>query len=341
MDMYNWIDKVIYSDKKPMPLLSYPATNYLYITVKELVDSSSQQAIGMRLIADHYDMLASVSYMDLSVEAEAFGAQVVFQPGEVPTVTGRLLQSAQDVADLKVPGLDAARVPQYLKAIRIASGKLASDQDSEKPLSAAPLYGGCIGPFSLAGRLYDMTELMMAMFMEPDTVHALLEKCTAFLLEYVRAIKAAGAGGVVMAEPASGLLSGEDCTVYSSDYVKRIVDDVQDDSFAVILHNCGNQGQCTLSMAGTGAAALHFGNAIDMAGVLEQVPQDIAVMGNVDPVGIMKMALPAKVREAVMELRAKAAGHPNFVLSTGCDVPPATPQHNIDAFFAAAASSAN
>ena len=322
-----------------MPVMTHPGIDLIGKDVLDAVRDGQVHADAILALRRKYPgAAASTTIMDLSVEAEAFGAQVVFQPGEVPTVTGRLLQSAQDVADLKVPGLDAARVPQYLKAIRIASGKLASDQDSEKPLSAAPLFGGCIGPFSLAGRLYDMTELMMAMFMEPDTVHALLEKCTAFLLEYVRAIKAAGAGGVVMAEPASGLLSGEDCTVYSSDYVKRIVDDVQDDSFAVILHNCGNQGQCTLSMAGTGAAALHFGNAIDMAGVLEQVPQDIAVMGNVDPVGIMKMALPAKVREAVMELRAKAAGHPNFVLSTGCDVPPATPQHNIDAFFAAAAT---
>ncbi len=320
-----------------MPVMTHPGIDLIGKDVLDAVRDGQVHADAILALRRKYPgAAASTTIMDLSVEAEAFGAQVVFQPGEVPTVTGRLLQSAQDVADLKVPGLDAARVPQYLKAIRIASGKLASDQDSEKPLSAAPLFGGCIGPFSLAGRLYDMTELMMAMFMEPDTVHALLEKCTAFLLEYVRAIKAAGAGGVVMAEPASGLLSGEDCTVYSSDYVKRIVDDVQDDSFAVILHNCGNQGQCTLSMAGTGAAALHFGNAIDMAGVLEQVPQDIAVMGNVDPVGIMKMALPAKVREVVMELRAKAAGHPNFVLSTGCDVPPATPQHNIDAFFAAA-----
>ena len=322
-----------------MPVMTHPGIDLIGKDVLDAVRDGQVHADAILALRRKYPCAAaSTTIMDLSVEAEAFGAQVVFQPGEVPTVTGRLLQSAQDVADLKVPGLDAARVPQYLKAVRIASEKLASDQDSEKPVSAAPLFGGCIGPFSLAGRLYDMTELMMAMFMEPDTVHALLEKCTAFLLEYVRAIKAAGAGGVVMAEPASGLLSGEDCTVYSSDYVKRIVDDVQDDSFAVILHNCGNQGQCTESMAGTGAAALHFGNAIDMAGVLEQVPQDIAVMGNVDPVGIMKMALPAKVRETVMELRAKAAGHPNFVLSTGCDVPPATPQHNIEAFFAAAAT---
>lgn len=310
-----------------MPVMTHPGIEIIGKDVLDAVRDGHIHAKSVVALRKRYPLsAASTTIMDLSVEAEAFGAQVVFQPGEVPTVTGRLLQSAQDVENLQVPDLTAGRIPEYLKANHMAAMELD-----------CPLFGGCIGPFSLAGRLYDMTELMMAMFMEPETAHALLEKCTAFLLKYVKAIKEAGASGVVMAEPASGLLSGDDCTTFSSVYVKRIVDEVQDDSFAVILHNCGNQGQCTQSMVSTGAAALHFGNIIDMAGVLAEVPEDVAVMGNVDPVGVIKMALPAKVREEVIKLKTMAAGHGNFVLSTGCDVPPAAPMHNIAAFFAAAA----
>ncbi len=315
-------------DKMPvMPVMTHPGIEIIGKDVLDAVRDGLMHANSVVALRKRYPMsAASTTIMDLSVEAEAFGASVVFAPGEVPTVTGRLLESASDVEALQAPGLDAGRVPEYLKANRLAAGELD-----------CPLFGGCIGPFSLAGRLYDMTELMMAMFTEPETVHALLEKCTDFILKYVRAIKESGASGVVMAEPASGLLSGEDCTTYSSDYVKRIVNEVQDDTFAVVLHNCGNQGQCTQSMVSTGAAALHFGNAIDMAGVLAEVPEDIAVMGNVDPVGIMKMAMPARVREEVLKLKALAAGHSNFILSTGCDVPPSAPAHNIAAFYNAAA----
>ena len=320
-----------------MPVMTHPGIDLIGKDVLDAVRDGQVHADAILALRRKYPgAAASTTIMDLSVEAEAFGAQVVFQPGEVPTVTGRLLQSAQDVADLKVPGLDAARVPQYLKAIRIASGKLASDQDSEKPLSAAPLFGGCIGPFSLAGRLYDMTELMMAMYIEPDTAHLLLQKCTDFILSYVKAIKEAGASGVIMAEPASGLLSNDDCAQFSSAYVRQIVSAVQDDTFAVVLHNCGNQGQCTDAMVASGAAALHFGNAIDMAGVLSSVPRDIAVMGNVDPVGVMKFGTPQQVAESVLALKQLSAGHDNFVLSTGCDVPPATPEANIDAFYESA-----
>lgn len=310
-----------------LPVMTHPGIEIIGKDVLDAVRDGQVHADAVLALRKRYPMsAASTTIMDLSVEAEAFGANVVFAPGEVPTVTGRLLESAADVEALQVPGLDAGRVPEYLKANRLAVRQLD-----------CPLLGGCIGPFSLAGRLYDMTELMMAMFTEPETVHALLEKCTAFLLDYVKAVKAAGASGVVMAEPASGLLSGDDCTTYSSDYVKRIVAEVQDDTFAVVLHNCGNQGQCTGSMVGTGAAALHFGNVIDMAGVLAEVPGDIAVMGNVDPVGVMKMAMPDRVREEVRKLKTLALGHGNFVLSTGCDVPPSAPMHNIAAFFGAAA----
>ncbi|MBR4842525.1 MAG: uroporphyrinogen decarboxylase family protein [Bacteroidaceae bacterium] len=309
-----------------MPIMTHPGIELIGRKVIDAVTDGQVHSDAVFALRKAYPQsAASTTIMDLSVEAQAFGAEIVFEDNSVPTVTGRLLSSAQDVGALVIPSLDKGRLPEYLKAVRLSASRLE-----------VPLFGGCIGPFSLAGRLYDMTELMMAMYIEPDTAHALLRKCSAFLLGYVKAIKDAGASGVVMAEPAAGLLSDTDCMQYSSAYVKEIVDAVQDDRFAVILHNCGNQGQCTESMIATGAAALHFGNAIDLAGVLSQVPADIAVMGNVDPVGIMKMGTPKQVHEAVEKLKALAAGHNNFVLSTGCDVPPYAPEENIAAFFDAA-----
>ena len=113
-----------------------------------------------------------------------------------------------------------------------------------------------------------MTEIMMAIYTEPQTATLLLEKCTEFLLSYCQAIKATGVAGVVMAEPAAGLLSDEDCFQYSSLYVKQIIEAVQDDSFAVILHNCGNTGHCTPAMLKTGAKGYHFGNKADMVEAL-------------------------------------------------------------------------
>ena len=171
---------------------------------------------------------------------------------------------------------------------------------------------------------------------DKEAAHELLRKCTEFILKYVTALKATGVEGVVMAEPAAGLLSDADCQTFSSDYVKRIVDAVQDDGFIVVLHNCGNTGHCTKAMVRTGAKALHIGNKCDMLAALADMPDDVLLMGNLDPVGIFKMSQPETVAQATKELIEKTMDHRNVVISTGCDTPPHCPMENINAFFNAA-----
>ena len=76
--MMNWVDEIIAADrKKGLPVLSFPAVQKMGITVKELINSSDLQAQAMKTVADETpDSAASVSFMDLSVEAEAFGSRV-------------------------------------------------------------------------------------------------------------------------------------------------------------------------------------------------------------------------------------------------------------------------
>ena len=68
-------------------------------------------------------------------------------------------------------------------------------------------YFPAIGPFSLAGRLVGVSDVMVFCYTEPDMVHSVMEKATAFVTNYINAYKASGANGVLMAEPLTGLLS--------------------------------------------------------------------------------------------------------------------------------------
>ena len=327
-NMKAWLTDMIGADKKvPLPILSFPSVSLLGITVRELISDSARQAEGMKLVAERVNAAAAVSLMDLSVEAECFGATVRVSDEEVPTIVGRLVNDEDEANALVVPEVGAARSGLYVDSIRKAV-ELITDR---------PVLAGIIGPFSLAARLLDVTEIMMDCYDEPDMVHIVLEKCTAFLIEYAKAYKAAGADGIMMAEPVSGLLSPALEEEFSSPYVKQIVDAVQDDEFAVIYHNCGdNTLRMTESMLSTGAAAYHFGNAIDMAEMMAKMPADVVVMGNVDPAGVLRQGTPEIVREATLEVMNKCRSYPNFVISSGCDIPPATPWENIEAFFAAA-----
>ncbi|MGI6029085.1 MAG: uroporphyrinogen decarboxylase family protein [Candidatus Heteroscillospira sp.] len=328
MDMYNWIDRVIYGEKKPLPVLTYPAAQLLCITVKELVESSSYQSMGMRLIADRYNMPAALAYMDLSVEAEAFGAHTVYGVDEVPTIIGKLVSGEEDADKLAVPEVGAGRTGVCVDTIRKAC-KLIHDR---------PVIAGCIGPFSLAGRLMNVNDIMVSCYTDPDTVHKVLKKATAFIIKYIKALKTAGASGVMMAEPLAGLLSPELMQEFSSDYVKRIVAEVQDKHFIVVYHNCGSAvNQLTDEIISTGCRAYHFGERADMELMLSRIPENCLVMGNISPSAVFNNNTPEEMRRAVIRLLDKCAGHPNFILSSGCDIPPYTDFDNVDMFFQTAA----
>ena len=327
-NMKQWLTDMIGEGRKiPLPILSFPSVSLMEITVRELISDSDRQAEGMKLVAERVNAAAAVSLMDLSVEAECFGATIRISDDEVPTVVGRLIHDEDEANALEVPAVGAARSGLYVDSIRKAV-ELITDR---------PVLAGIIGPFSLAARLLDVTEIMMDCYDEPDMVHIVLEKCTAFLIEYAKAYKAAGANGIMMAEPVSGLLSPALEEEFSSPYVKQIVDAVRDENFAVIYHNCGdNVLRMTESILSTGADAYHFGNSIDMADMMAKMPSDVVVMGNVDPAGVLRQGTPETVRAATLEVMSKCCSYPNFVISSGCDIPPATPWTNLEAFFAAA-----
>ena len=324
MNMKQWVADVIQRlDVTALPVMTHPGIELNGHTVREAVSNGRVHYEAVMTLTKRYNSVAAATIMDLTTEAEAFGAEIAFSDEAVPAVVGHMLPDVESINRLQVPSLSAGRIPQYLKANLLAAREIID----------RPLFAGCIGPFSLAGRLYDMSGIMMLIYENPDAAHTLLAKCTQFIEKYCQALKQTGANGVMMAEPAAGLMSNDDCLNFSSAYVKYIVNKVQDENFIVILHNCGNTGQCTQAMVSTGAAAYHFGNKCKMEEVIKDVPSTALAMGNIDPVSIFKDGMPFQMRQTVTDLLEKMRPYPNFVLSSGCDTPPLTPLANIDAFF--------
>lgn len=326
MDMYQWINDLIQSGKrKALPVMTYPGLHLVKMNVKDVITSGKNQFRCIEVLSKKYPSIAAVTIMDLSVEAEAFGSRIKFSDNEVPAVTNRIVENMDSALKLKIPVVGDGRTKAYLDAAKKASENIKD----------RPVFGGMIGPFSLAGRLMDMTEIMFAMTDEPEVVHTILEKCTIFLTEYAKAFKEHGSNGIIVAEPAAGLLPPDKCHEFSSSYVKRIVEAVQDESFIVILHNCGKTVKQVDSMVSTGARCLHFGNAVDMKDILPQVPSDRVAFGNIEPAGVFRNGTTKDMKNKVTSLLEDMKPYRNFVISSGCDVPPGTPLENADAFFEA------
>ena len=325
-DMKAWAAALAQS-RRPLPLLSFPSAQLIGASVFEITHNADKQTEGILAVAQRTPAAAAVCMMDLSLEAEAFGCKLTASEHEVPTVTDILVSDEDEAQALEIPAVGAGRTSLYIKAAGDAKAKIHD----------RPVLAGIIGPFSLAGRLMDVTEALVNCIADPDFVLAVLDKVTPFLISYAQAYKDAGIDGIVMAEPLAGLLSPAQEKEFSAPYVKAIIDAVQDDNFIVIYHNCGpNIAHMTDSLAKNGAAAYHFGDAIDLVTMLEKMPADRPVCGNISPVAQFLNGTPESMRTAVLDLHRACESYPNFVLSSGCDIPPAAKWENIDAFFAAA-----
>jgi len=324
-NMHEWVQEILNSTKRvAFPLMPYIGLELTGKKVLDVVKDGQSQGECIKAVAAKYPSAASITIMDLSVEAEAFGSTIRFAENEVPTAIGAIVDNVNTANALKVPRVGDGRTGEYIRAASLAANAITD----------RPVFGCHIGPFSLAARLCGMTEIMVKIRKEPEMTHAVLDKCTDFLVEYAKAYKNTGISGIVIAEPAAGLISPAQCETFSSKYVVRIVSAVQDESFMVILHNCGNTTKLVPAMLKTGAMGIHFGNAVDMVQIMPQVPASVIAFGNINPV-LFRNGSATEIREKTAELLHAMGKYPNFVMSSGCDIPPGTPPDNINAFFEA------
>jgi len=313
------------SGRLALPIATYPALALTGVKVSDIVTNPQAQYDAQAALRQRHHSPFALSAMDLSAEAEAFGCTIAMSDSEIPTVTGRLVTSLEQAEQLAVPQPGDRRTSVYLEAVRRLS-----------KLSGEPfVFSGCIGPFSLAARLVGVSEAMELTIADPELMHTLLGKSAAFLTAYLQAFRAAGAHGVIMAEPAAGLLSPRALSAFSSAYVRRIAAEAGGDSFSIVLHNCAAKLLHLPAILESGLQAFHFGAPMDLAGALNQVPPEVVLCGNLDPTGVFVQLPPSAVAARAAQLLSATTMHRNFVISSGCDLPPTTPLANVDALYEA------
>lgn len=306
-----------------LPIAVYPALALTGATVRDIVTDPRAQFEAQAALHQRYGLPFALSAMDLSLEAQAFGCAVIMSDTEIPTVTGRLVTSQEQAQQLVVPQPGDGRTYVALETVT-----------SLCRLPGAPIVlGGCIGPFSLAARLVGVSEAMELTIAEPDFLHTLLDKATSFLSAYLSAFRDVGAAGIIMAEPAAGLLSPRGLAQFSSAYIRRLGAEHSRRDFTLILHNCAAKLLHLPAVLETGLTAFHFGAPMDIVAALEKVPAETVLCGNLDPTAVFAQSSAEEMTAIAGRLLAATAGKKNFVLSSGCDVPPTATIANLDAFF--------
>jgi len=74
-----------------------------------------------------------------------------------------------------------------------------------------------------------------------------------------------------------------------------------------------------------------------MREMLPLIPKTIVVAGNIDPAGQFKNGTVESIKAETRKLLEACSKYPNFLISSGCDIPPLAKWENIEAFFATVA----
>ena len=176
----------------------------------------------------------------------------------------------------------------------------------------------------------------MATLMRPEELAEVCRFTTAKILEYTRWLIAAGAQVICILEPSAVMLGPDQFEQFSAGYVRHINNSCKYTGVATVYHTCGNTMHLVGKMVESGVDAVSLDSVdagVDLPAVAQALPAEVMVIGNINPTGALLRGRPADVEAEVTELLQRMAPYPNFVLSTGCDLPQETPLENIHAFM--------
>jgi uroporphyrinogen-III decarboxylase len=93
-------------------------------------------------------------------------------------------------------------------------------------------------------------------------------------------------------------------------------------------------------MAATSADVLEIDHLVDLREACRIVGPDVALWGNLDPVGLLAQSRPERVERIARQTLEvmEECGHRRFVLSSGCTLALETPEANLRAMLEAARS---
>lgn len=311
------------------PLVGFPGVNMTRCTIKLAQQNYGEHFKVLRAVAEAFKPDVIFPLMDLAVEANALGRFTLFPQTDSAVVPKSLFSMDELDRAAQINIAQDSRLLGYVETMKLMNVGL-----SESILRGAYV----AGPYSLAALLMGADEAAIATVLNPEDLHRLCQFTTERIQEYVRLLIVAGAQVICILEPSAVMLGPDQFGAFSADYVRHIIQSCKYTGVSIIYHTCGNSIHLVAKMAEAGVDAVSLDSpeaGVDLAAVAEQLPENIIIMGNVNPTGNMLTGNPQDVEKEVLDLLQRMSDYPNFVLSTGCDLPQETPLENIHAFMRA------
>ncbi len=309
------------------PLVGFPGVVLTGSTIKMAQQNYGEHFKAIKRLVEEFHPDLAFPLMDLAVEANALGRYTIFPKHESATVP----KEPFDFRELeRLPEVNIAfdaRINTYVETVKLMN----------LGLPPGVLRGAYVtGPYSLAGLIIGSDEAAIATMLQPDEFTRLCNFAAETIQEYVRLLIAAGAQVICVLEPSAVMLGPTQFKQFSADYVAHILASCKYSGINTIYHTCGNTLHVIQNMVEAGVDGISLDSAdvgVYLPEVAKRVPDNVALIGNINPATTMLYGSPEEVEEKVTALLEAMDPYPNFILSTGCDLPQETPPANIHAFM--------
>ncbi len=263
-----------------------------------------------------------------TIEAEALGCAIKdggtqnlpspdthpYKPGDKPEMP----------ADYLVRG----RIPELVEAVKILKN-MAGDR--------VLVIGGVIGPYSIAGSLIGVTDLMRNSFRKPHLVTPFLEVGETAGRLLAKELINAGADAICIEDMMASLdmVSPKIYRDLVLPWQRKLISQLGE--VPTIIHVCGKLDDVIEDIAETGVSAISVETKVDAPAAvwkLKKFNRFIPLIGGVDAVHTLFLGDPGKVRAEVA--RAIADGY--SIIAPGCSIPPGAPTKGLRAMVEQSAS---
>ncbi len=320
-----------YSEGKRVvaPLVGFPGVNLVGTSIKLAQQNYCEHMKVINSIYERFHPDVLFPLMDLSVEANAIGRQTIFLPNESATVvTGDF--SFELMEKFKQINIEYdSRLQSYTETVK----------QMNEQLPGSVMKGAYVtGPYTLAGLIIGAEQAAMQSVLNPVELKTFCEFTIDVIHKYVGLLIANGAQLICVLEPSAVMLGPDQFEMFSASFVKRICETCDSKNVSSVYHICGNSTHLIQKMCNAGVDALSLDSneaGIDLPAIAGNIPSNVVLIGNLNPVGSILNGKAEEVQKDVCNLLEAMDEFPNFILSTGCDLPQEIPLENIDAFMKA------
>lgn len=275
-------------------------------------------------------------------EAEALGADVAQPEDGAPILRAPLLpdfpgpESTEKLQILRTRNpLTGGRMPLYDEAVWRTAGQIGGE---------AFVLAMLRGPLLAASQLCGVEELLIAMITAREEVKALLSFTTEVAGKLGAWLRSSGAHGLILGEAtcSPNFISPALYRDLVHPYHRALVTELREAGWTTLgLHVCGDITPIFENLIHTGVDFLDVDYQVDAEDAIALAQGRVALRGNLDPSSVLRFGTPEQVRRATRDLMAQVADAPRWIIGSGCDIPPGTPETNIRTWIETVESSSD